>query len=414
MNEETVMSQIPNKLKLVAEGKSGNVPAKILIVDDDAGLREILNEVLTHEGYTTQMAQTGKEAIEKCHKDPFDIALIDIKLPDIEGTKLLDLMKQFPTMVKIMITGYPSLENAVQSLNSGADGYLVKPIKPQNLLNQIKEQLKRRQKATLEKLLMNTGLSSYEAKIYLALAAEGDSEARKLSISSGVPRTKAYQALKKLTQMGLVVEIPGVTQNFSVVTPSSAFSSFVQNWKRELTEQATTLTELEKTISILDSIQEEKQVAEQASMQKEEVWSIKGAEKIEQRMEEMLSKAQNAVSLITSENGLALFCRNHGKVLDDLAAKGIKIQIKVPIVPSNESFVKELKYAYKVENAQVPVPIIFLIIDENEVFLRHLKTDSSKTAPDKDLGLFAKSEKLVAYFSELFCTDKDKRDAFAN
>jgi DNA-binding response OmpR family regulator len=402
------MSRITNKLKFEAEGKSDNAPAKILIVDDDAGLREILSEILTEEGYNTQIAQTGKEAIEKCHKEPFDFALIDIKLPDVDGTQLLDLMKQFPAMIKIMITGYPSLENAVQSLNSGADGYLVKPIKPLNLLNQIKDQLKRRQKATLEKLLMNTGLSSYEAKIYLALAAEGDSEVRKLSISSGVPRTKAYQALKKLTQIGLVVEIPGETQKFSVVTPSSAFSNFVQNWKRELTEQATTLTELEKTISILDSLQEEKQVSEPLSMHKEEVWSITGTGEIEQRIEEMLIKAQNSVLVETTENGLALFCRTHGKVLDDLAAKGIKIQIKVPIGPSNKNFVNELKYVYKVENAQVPVPIIFLIIDENEVLLRQLKTDDPKTAPDKDLGLFAKSEKLVAYFSELFCIGKYK------
>lgn len=407
MHEETFLSRRPNKLKLEAEEKASDSPARILIVDDDSDLQEILSEILNQEGYQTQIAKTGKEAIEKCHKMPFDIALIDIKLPDMDGTKLLDMMKQFQTVIKIMITGYPSLENAVQSLNLGADGYLVKPIKPQNLLNQIKEQLTRRQKTTLEKLLMNTGLSSYEAKIYLALASEGDSEVRKLSIASGVPRTKAYQALKKLTQIGLAVEIPGETQKFSLITPSSAFSNFVHNWKRELTEQATTLTELEKTISILDSLHEEKQVLEPMSIKKEEVWSIPSNQEIAKRTEEILAKAHNSVSLITTENGLALFIRNFGRTLDELAAKGVKIHIKVPIGPTNQNFVNELKYVYKVEHAHIPVPIIFLTVDENEALLSTLKTDEHKSTANENLGLFLNGEKLIAYFYELFSIKKN-------
>lgn len=403
MNKEMTLPWAPKKLQLDSEENTTNEAAvtKILIVDDDSDLQEILKEILVQEGYKTQIAQTGKEAIEKCNKTAFNIALIDINLPDMDGTKLLGMLKQFPAMIKIMITGYPSIENSVQSLNLGADGYLVKPIKPPNLLSQIKDQLKRRQKATLEQLLMNTGLSSYEAKIYLALTAEGNSEVRKLSILSGVPRTKAYQALKKLTQIGLAIEVLGETQKFSIVTPSSAFNTFVQNWKRELTKQASTLTELEKTISILDSLHEKKHALEQVNIQKEEVWSIKGNEEAKRRMEEMLSKAQNSVLLITTEKGLAFFSRTFGKALDELAAKGLKIKMKVPIGSSNKSFVNELKYVYKVKDTQVLVPITLLIVDETEVFLSRTNADNRT-----DLGLFAKSERLATYFSELFCVDK--------
>jgi DNA-binding NtrC family response regulator len=81
--------------------------AKILLVDDDDSILESLNEILTQEGYETKSAQTGKEAIEACQKDSFDVALIDIKLPDMVGTALLAILKKFNPMLGIIIvTGY--------------------------------------------------------------------------------------------------------------------------------------------------------------------------------------------------------------------------------------------------------------------------------------------------------------------
>ena len=70
----------------------------------------------------------------------FNLALLDIKLPDMEGTKLLTTMHgALPKMVKIMITGYPSLENAVEALNLEAETYVIKPVKPENLLELIEK-----------------------------------------------------------------------------------------------------------------------------------------------------------------------------------------------------------------------------------------------------------------------------------
>jgi len=120
----------------------------ILIVEDDPNIRETLKTILQKKGYNTDTAKNGKEAIQKSEAQFFNLALLDIKLPDIEGTKLLTTMhKTIPRMIKIIITGYPSLENAVKALNQGADAYIIKPVKPERLLALIEEKLKEQRQA---------------------------------------------------------------------------------------------------------------------------------------------------------------------------------------------------------------------------------------------------------------------------
>jgi len=122
--------------------------ASILIVDDNEGILETLSAILEEKGYDTDTAKNGREAIEKSKTNFYNLALLDIKLPDIEGTKLLTKMKETkPKMVKIMITGYASLENAVEALNLGADAYVMKPVDPENLLRVINEKLKAQREA---------------------------------------------------------------------------------------------------------------------------------------------------------------------------------------------------------------------------------------------------------------------------
>lgn len=115
---------------------------RILIVEDDANIRESLSSILQQKGYNTDTAKNGREAIQKSKAKFFNLALLDIKLPDMEGTELLIKMQgNLPKMMKIMITGYPSLENAVEALNLGADAYVIKPVKSKKLLALIEEKL---------------------------------------------------------------------------------------------------------------------------------------------------------------------------------------------------------------------------------------------------------------------------------
>jgi two-component system response regulator HydG len=112
----------------------------VLVVDDDPKMRELLTSILENAGYIVEAAGDGKEAVKACKKFPIDVALIDVELPHMKGTKLLGTLKELhPKMVKIIITGYPSIEDAVTAVNEKADGYILKPFNPADLLEVIKK-----------------------------------------------------------------------------------------------------------------------------------------------------------------------------------------------------------------------------------------------------------------------------------
>ncbi len=116
--------------------------AKILVIDDDENIRNTMKTILEDEGYIVDLAATGSEAIEKTQKTAYNLALLDIRLPDMEGVELLKLIKDpFPRTRKIMVTGYPSMQNAITALNKNADAYLIKPVNVEKLLATVKEQL---------------------------------------------------------------------------------------------------------------------------------------------------------------------------------------------------------------------------------------------------------------------------------
>jgi DNA-binding response OmpR family regulator len=118
----------------------------ILVVDDDKSILRTFTRILQKSGYDIDVAETGKEAMEKAESRHFDLALFDIRLPDMDGTDLLAKLKEpLQHTVKIMITGFPSLETGVKALDEGADAYLVKPVKPQELLMLLEEKLKNRE-----------------------------------------------------------------------------------------------------------------------------------------------------------------------------------------------------------------------------------------------------------------------------
>jgi len=122
--------------------------ARILIIDDEESIRKSLAAVLEENGYLVDTAENGREAIKKSETKIYNLALIDLRLPDMDGIELLTAMRETtPKMAKIVITGYPSLENAIEAVNRGADGYIVKPYTVEDLLRKIKEHLQRQQEA---------------------------------------------------------------------------------------------------------------------------------------------------------------------------------------------------------------------------------------------------------------------------
>lgn len=124
--------------------------ARILVVDDDEGIRKTLFAILLDEGYEVETAESGKEAILKSNAGFYNLALIDVRLLDMQGTELLTRIKDtVPRMRKIIITGYPTVHNAMEAVNRNADAYLLKPFDMGKLLFVIKDQL-RKQKEEMD------------------------------------------------------------------------------------------------------------------------------------------------------------------------------------------------------------------------------------------------------------------------
>lgn len=118
--------------------------SRILVIDDDDGIRKVVAEALKNEGYLVDTVSNGKEAIEKTRTNFYNLALVDIRLPDMEGTELLTSMKETtPEMIKIILTGYPGVQNAIGAVNKGAHGYLVKPVNLGELLRTVEQNLKK-------------------------------------------------------------------------------------------------------------------------------------------------------------------------------------------------------------------------------------------------------------------------------
>ncbi|MGA9351583.1 MAG: response regulator [Anaerolineae bacterium] len=125
--------------------------ASILIVDDDKGICRSLTLLFEKKGYETETAGTGRETLEKVQGRFFNLALLDIRLPDLEGIELLAPLKEMhPDMMVIMITAYGSLESAVRALNEGASGYIIKPLNVDEVLAAVREALEK-QRLVFEK-----------------------------------------------------------------------------------------------------------------------------------------------------------------------------------------------------------------------------------------------------------------------
>ena len=146
----------------------------ILIVDDDESTLRSLALIFDKKGYETETAVTGQEAIEKAREMLFNLAFLDIKLPDMEGVELLaPLKKMHPDMVVIIITGYASLETAVRALDEGAAAYITKPLNMDEVLVKVREGLEK------QRLAMENARLYQEAQRELAERKRAEEELKR-------------------------------------------------------------------------------------------------------------------------------------------------------------------------------------------------------------------------------------------
>jgi len=381
----------------------------ILIVDDDEHICRTLSAILQAEGYQTTTATTAKQAVEKTKTKFFNIALLDIKLPDMEGTQLLALLQENnPETIKIMVTGYPSLQNAVQSLNLGAASYIMKPINPAELMKTIKSkleakqqaekitkeklsywiqsQIRKRQPSNLQEFLEETaseltefGLTKTQAKIYITLTALGVASASEIAALSKIRREEIYRIIPKLEKRGLVIRKLKTPRKFSAIQPEKAIhlltKTKLETMKREiekLDQKQANLVSKMKTIEL--PIQPNNPSIDVISNQ----------DNILMKLMELTKKAKRQIDLITSLRELKIAYMNRPKKLRERLLKKVKIRI---ITESHEldAFTKEIIELSEASNNPIELrqveklPFNLLMVDDNEAIWGETQPKNEKT-----------------------------------
>lgn len=117
----------------------------ILIVDDEKGLRFGVQRLLMDEGYSVDTAENGEEGIKKGTSKDYDVAVIDLKMPDYDGLEVLQrIIEVNPNTMCFIATAYASYDTAIQSTRMGAFGYIPKPFSPEELIYQVEQGIKQR------------------------------------------------------------------------------------------------------------------------------------------------------------------------------------------------------------------------------------------------------------------------------
>jgi DNA-binding NtrC family response regulator len=139
MSEAAVLA---GKKTLLGES---SVPGSILIIDDESAIRESLLTLLEMEGYAVEASETGEEGLTRIAEHPFDLILLDLALPGMDGMEVLrEIRERDPQLSVIMITAYGTVENAVKAMQSGATNFVQKPWDNEKLLADVRAAVARR------------------------------------------------------------------------------------------------------------------------------------------------------------------------------------------------------------------------------------------------------------------------------
>jgi two-component system response regulator ResD len=115
----------------------------ILVVDDEERIRRLLRMYLEKEGYLIEEAQDGEEALQKAGQRDYDLILLDLMLPGMDGIEVCSRLRQFKSTPVIMLTAKGEESNRVQGFEAGADDYVVKPFSPREVIYRVKAILRR-------------------------------------------------------------------------------------------------------------------------------------------------------------------------------------------------------------------------------------------------------------------------------
>ncbi|WP_263358026.1 sigma-54-dependent transcriptional regulator [Acidicapsa ligni] len=154
------MPEVLSKLSQTSLLPTNDSPsdARILVIDDEAGIRESLEILLTFEGYTVEMAIDGEEGLRTLESRSYDLVLLDLALPGQTGLELLPQIKErYPELPVVMITAYGTVDNVVEAVRAGAENFVQKPWDNEKLLADIRSAIARH-KAEAENIHLKRAL----------------------------------------------------------------------------------------------------------------------------------------------------------------------------------------------------------------------------------------------------------------
>ena len=171
----------------------------ILVVDDDLDFLKIIKLILENKNYEVDIAPSANEGISHLNKRFYNAAILDISLPDADGTELLSkFLEIYPDIIAIMLTGHSSVQNAVQSLNRGAFAYLEKPLDTETLLSVINRGLEKQRLVLENRSLMEELEQRNEVTNTLLSVSQAVSESLDLQqiIDSSLEKVAYYTGIK--------------------------------------------------------------------------------------------------------------------------------------------------------------------------------------------------------------------------
>lgn len=367
----------------------------ILIVDDDESVCKTLSTILQSEGYQTTTATTAKEAVEKTGTNFFDLALLDIKLPDMEGTQLLaKLQETTPETIKIMITGYPSIKNAVEALNLGADSYVMKPFDPAELLKTIKNKLEAQQQAekvTKEKLaewvlsqarkkqasnfedflektaseLADFGLTKTQAKMYITLTALGVASASEIAALSKIRREEVYRMMPEFEKHGMITRRLEAPRKFSATQPETAVQLLTETKLKTMKEEIDKLRQKQARL-----VSELKTIEMPIRRDNCSIDVIPKRDNLLMRIIDMIEDTKRQMDVIASLENLKYGYLNCPENLKEKLTKEIRIRAITEDQP--DAIIEEIKGYSEASNNRIELrqleklPFNLIIVDDDE------------------------------------------------
>src|SRR5271157_3098331 len=164
-----------------------DAPVQILVIDDDKAMRDACYQILSRQGYQVELAAGARQGLTLLERSSFDAILLDLVMPDLDGLETLKKIKALDSEVEvIIITGYGTIQSAVETIKAGAFHFLSKPFVPDDLRNLVNRALEKR-RLDLENLYLRQELKSKDDKSVLVY--ESDSMAKVMDMITRVAPT---------------------------------------------------------------------------------------------------------------------------------------------------------------------------------------------------------------------------------